>query len=214
MDLVNILIAEHHKIVRDGIKMILDDVSGIRVKDTVANKEELLSHTFNGEIDIIILDLDMPDLDMLNTIKTLKENNPEVNILCISDVEEQQQIRKVMAAGVSGYMLKKRGKEEIIEAVDVIKNGNQYLCDESIQVLIQEKNSEPVFDIENSDLTYREIEVLELICEEYTNKESAEELGISIRTVDAHRRSLLQKTGAKNTAGLVKFAVRNRLFSF
>lgn len=213
MDLVNILIAEHHKIVRDGIKMILDDVSGIRVKDTVANKEELLSHTFNGEIDIIILDLDMPDLDMLNTIKTLKENNPEVNILCISDVEEQQQIRKVMAAGVSGYMLKKRGKEEIIEAVDVIKNGNQYLCDESIQALIQEKNSEPVFDIENSDLTYREIEVLELICEEYTNKESAEELGISIRTVDAHRRSLLQKTGAKNTAGLVKFAVRNRLFS-
>lgn len=214
MDLVNILIAEHHKIVRDGIKMILDDVPGIRVKDTVANKEELLSHTFNGEIDIIILDLDMPDLDMLNTIKTLKENNPEVNILCISDVEEQQQIRKVMAAGVSGYMLKKRGKEEIIEAVDVIKNGNQYLCDESIQALIQERNSEPVFDIENSDLTYREIEVLELICEEYTNKESAEELGISIRTVDAHRRSLLQKTGAKNTAGLVKFAVRNRLFSF
>lgn len=213
MDLVNILIAEHHKIVRDGIKMILDDVPGIRVEDTVANKEELLAHIFNGQINIIILDLDMPDLDMRSTIKKLKENNPKVSILCISDVEDHRQIRKVMVAGVSGYMLKKRGKDEIIEAIDVIKNGNQYLCDESIQALIHEKDREPVFDIENSDLTYRELEVLELICEEFTNKESAEELGISVRTVDAHRRSLLQKTGAKNTAGLVKFAVRNQIFS-
>ena len=213
MELVNILIAEHHKIVRDGIKMILDDVPGIRVKDTVSNKGELLSHIFDGQIDIIILDLDMPDLDMKNTIKKLKKNNPKVSILCISDVENHHQIREVMVAGVSGYMLKKRGKEEIIEAIDVVKSGNQYLCDESIQALVHENKKGMVFDIENSDLTYRELEVLELICEEYTNKESAEELGISVRTVDAHRRSLLQKTGAKNTAGLVKFAVRNQIFS-
>lgn len=214
MDLVNILIAEHHKIVRDGIKMILEDVPGIRVQDTVANKRELLSYAFHDEIDIVVLDLDMPDLDKINTIGKLKEKNSKLRILCISDVEDYHQIRKMMVAGVSGYMLKKRGKEEIIEAIDVIKHGNQYLCDESIQALIHEKNSEePTFNVENSDLTYRELEILELICEEYTNKESAEELGISVRTVDAHRRSLLQKTGAKNTAGLVKFAVRHQIFS-
>jgi len=213
MNLVNILIAEHHKIVRDGIKMILEDVPGIKVDKTVADKEELLSYSFKGSNEIIVLDLDMPDLDMQNTITELKENNPGVSILCISDVEEQQQIKQVMAAGVSGYMLKKRGKDEIIEAINVINNGNQYLCDESIQALVNDKEREAMFDIEDSDLTYREMEVLELICDEYTNKESAEELGISVRTVDAHRRSLLQKTGAKNTAGLVKFAFRNQIFS-
>lgn len=213
MELVNILIAEHHRIVRDGLKMILSEVSGIKIKDTVANREELLKYAFNGGEDIVILDLDMPNLDMKNTIERLKEENPDVSILCISDVEDQEQIKRVMVAGVSGYILKKRGKEEIIEAIGVIKNGNQYLCDESIQALVQDSSDSLSFDVNTSELTDRELEVLRLICQEYTNKESAKELGISVRTVDAHRRSLLQKTGAKNTAGLVKFAFKNQILS-
>lgn len=213
MELVNILIAEHHRIVRDGLKMILSEVPGIKIKDTVANREELLKYAFKGGVDIVILDLDMPNLDMKNTIERLKEENPEVSILCISDVEAQEQIKRVMVAGVSGYILKKRGKEEIIEAIEVIKNGNQYLCDESIQALVQDSSDSLSFEVNTSDLTDRELEVLRLICQEYTNKESAKELGISVRTVDAHRRSLLQKTGAKNTAGLVKFAFKNQILS-
>ena len=211
MDTVNILIAEHHRIVRDGIKMILTEVPGFHVSDTVSTKQELLSYIFHSDIDIVVLDLDMPDLDMKNTIEKLKEENPNTSILCISDVEDNEQIKRVMVAGVSGYVLKKRGKDEIIEAIEVIKNGNQYLCDETIKALVHEKGDEVAFDVEASSLTERELEVLRLICEEYTNKESAEKLDISIRTVDAHRRSLLQKTGAKNTAGLVKFAFRNQI---
>lgn len=213
MDLVNIIIAVHHKIVRDGIKMFLEDVPGVTVSNTVGDKKELLSYPFNNSNEIVILDLDMPNLDMRNTVKKLKEQNPDISILGISDVEDQQQIKHVMVAGISGYILKKRGKEEIIEAIEVIKNGNQYLCDESIKALIHDSDGTSGFNVEDSDLTYRELEILELICKEYTNKESADELGISVRTVDAHRRSLLQKTGAKNTAGLVKFAVRNQILS-
>lgn len=213
MDTVNILIAEHHRIVRDGIKMILTEVPGFVVTDTVSTKKELLSYLFDDDIDIIVLDLDMPDLDMKNTIEKLKEENPQTSILCISDVEDDNQIKRVMVAGVSGYVLKKRGKEEIIEAIEVIKNGNQYLCDETIKALVHDKSDDVAFDVEASSLTERELEILRLICEEYTNKESAEKLDISIRTVDAHRRSLLQKTGAKNTAGLVKFAFKNQIVS-
>ncbi|NGP75350.1 response regulator transcription factor [Balneolaceae bacterium YR4-1] len=213
MELVNIVIAEHHKIVRDGIKMILEDVPGIRVTKTVGNKEELLSYSCSEKNMVVILDLDMPDLDKRNTIKKLKEKNSNISILGISDIEDQKQIKHVIVAGVSGYILKKRGKEEIIKAIEVIKNGNQYLCEESIKALVHDNDGDYAFDVEDSSLTYRELEVLELICEEYTNKESADELGISVRTVDAHRRSLLQKTGAKNTAGLVKFAVRNHILS-
>lgn len=211
MDKVNILIAEHHRIVRDGIKMILTELPGFQVADTVSTRDELLSFTFNGDTDIIILDLDMPELDMTNTIEKLKREHPAIRILCISDVEDQEQIKKVMVAGGSGYILKKRGKEEIIEAVEVMKNGNQYLCDETIKALVYDEGDDIAFDSEDSRITERELEILRLICEEYTNKESAEELGISIRTVDAHRRSLLQKTGAKNTAGLVKFAFKNQI---
>lgn len=213
MDLVTILIAGHHKIVRDGIKMILEEVPGVEVSKTFSDKQQLLAHKYSHAKEIIILDLDMPNLDMINSIKKIKEQNPGIKILCISDVNDQQQIKQVMVAGASGYILKKRGKDEIIEAVETIRNGNQYLCDESIKALVHDKDGDYVFDVEDSDLTFRELEVLELICEEYTNRESADELGISVRTVDAHRRSLLQKTGSKNTAGLVKFAVRNQIFS-
>ena len=213
MDSVNIIIAEHHKIVREGIKIILEDMANISVTKTIANKQELLSYSFPASNEILILDLDMPNLDKRNTIRKLKDKHMNLHILGISDVEDQHQIKHVMAAGASGYLLKKRGKDEIIKAINAIKNDRQYLCDESISALIYDKNGDYVFDVEDSSLTYRELEVLELICEEYTNREAAEELGISVRTVDAHRRSLLQKTGAKNTAGLVKFAVRNQIFS-
>ena len=117
-----------------------------------------------------------------------------------------------MQAGASGYIFKKRGADELIKAVKEVNSGNQYLCNDTIELLVEGKKFRST-NKRAADLTERELQVLQLICREYINREIAEELGISVRTVDAHRRNVLQKTGAKNTAGLVKFAIKNDLFS-
>ncbi|WP_440999419.1 LuxR C-terminal-related transcriptional regulator [Fodinibius sp. SL11] len=210
---MNILIALRYKIVRDGITKILTEDPDISVVGTAQNREELCGYDIRGnKIDVVVIDLDIPGLDSLDTLKKILKDHSNTSLLAISDEKEPQQIKGVMQAGASGYILKKRGAKELIKAVKEVYADNQYLCDESVGVLIK---GDHVYSTSErvANLTKRELEVLQLICREYINREIAEELGISVRTVDAHRRNLLQKTGAKNTVGLVKFAIKNDLVS-
>ena len=210
---MKILIAVHYQIVRDGLTRILTDDPEITVSKTAHSREQLCAFLANNEIDVVIVDLDMPELDEIDTVSEVNNNYSDSHILAISNDAKAARIKSVLQAGASGFICKKRSADELIEASKEIYNGNQYLCDESISLLINENediSSEPAGT--TADLTEREKEVLELICEEYINREIADQLGISVRTVDAHRRNLLQKTGAKNTAGLVKFAIKHRLF--
>ena len=209
---MNILIALHYKIVREGITKILSEDPDINVIGAAKNKEELCSYESEvDKIDVVVLDLDIPDLDSLSTIKSILEDHPDMHILAMSDDEDPHQIKNVMQAGASGYIFKKRGACELIKAIKEVEAGNQYLCNDTISLLVKgEKVRSTSEGVE--DLTERELQVLQLICREYINREIAEDLGISVRTVDAHRRNLMQKTGAKNTVGLVKFAIKNDLF--
>lgn len=209
---MNILIALHYKIVREGITKILSEDPDINVIGAAKNKEELCPYESEvDKIDVVVLDLDIPDLDSLSTIKSILEDHPNTHILAMSDDEDPHQIKNVMQAGASGYIFKKRGAGELIKAIKEVEAGNQYLCNDTIALLVKgEKVRSTSEGVE--DLTERELQVLQLICREYINREIAEDLGISVRTVDAHRRNLMQKTGAKNTVGLVKFAIKNDLF--
>ncbi len=210
---MNILLAVHYKIVRDGIRKILIDDSDINVIGTAKNEEELCPYDSEGDkIDVVVLDLDIPDLDSLNTMRKILKDHSDTHILAMSDDEDPLQIKNVMQAGASGYIFKKRGADELIKAVKEVNSGNQYLCNDTIELLVEGKKFRST-NKRAADLTERELQVLQLICREYINREIAEELGISVRTVDAHRRNVLQKTGAKNTAGLVKFAIKNDLFN-
>jgi DNA-binding NarL/FixJ family response regulator len=209
---VNILIAVHHEIVRDGITKILSEDVEINVIGTAKNKEELCTYEPEGvNIDIVVLDIDIPNLDPLNTITKILRDHLDTHILAMSDEEDPRRVKDVMQAGASGYILKKRGAEELIKAIKEVYSGNQYLCNDTIESLIEGEEVRSTSE-RITDLTERELQVLQLICREQINREIAEELGISVRTVDAHRRNLMQKTGVKNTAGLVKFAIKNNLF--
>lgn len=209
----NILLAVHHKIFRDGIKLILSDEKNFTVSNMVKNKEELLSAVAQNNYNILILDLDMPGLEIPGIIKKLTDKNPTLKILALSDANHPEKIKHVISAGTAGYMFKKRGKKELINAVKVILSGNQYLCDDTIKILTGGYDGPQLKQKATEILTEREREVLNLICREYTNKEIGELLSISVRTVDAHRRNLLQKIDAKNTAGLVKFAIEQNIYS-
>lgn len=215
---IQIAIVDDHQIVRDGIRILLEDEPGVEVICEAENGKEAvkLFETKDADIDIVVMDITMPEMDGIQATKIIKDKHPDVKVLALTMLSEDQHIRKMIKAGASGYILKSSGKQELIKAINTITDGKHYFSNDATQAILQELVSPEVSSTrEEQDvhITEREMEVLKLIVNEFTNQEIADKLFVSVRTVDAHRRNLLQKTGAKNTAGLVKFALKNNLFS-
>lgn len=212
---VKIAVVDDHEIVRDGIRILLEDEPGFEIIFEAQTGKEAIEKCETHDVDLVIMDITMPVMDGIQATKIIKEKRPELKVLALTMLSEDQHIRKMIKAGASGYILKSSGKEELITAIKSIMSGKHYFSDEATQSILQELVNPEVpkpTPPDNVELTDRELEVLQLIVNEYTNQEIADELFISVRTVDAHRRNLLQKTGAKNTAGLVKYAIENKLF--
>lgn len=212
---VRIAVADDHEIVRDGIQILLEDEPGFEIVGEAKTGKEAVELCKSQKVDLVVMDITMPEMDGIQATKIIKEKHPEIKILALTMLSEDQHIRKMIKAGASGYILKSSGKEELIKAVNKIIDGQHYFSDGATQSILKELVNPVVSKVkstENASLTDRELEILKLIVDEYTNQEIADELFISVRTVDAHRRNLLQKTGAKNTAGLVKYAIENKLF--
>lgn len=213
---LKIAIVDDHDIVRDGIRLLLEDEPGFDVAWEARHGKEALQACKDHDTDLIIMDITMPEMDGIEATKKITEQYDEVKILALTMLNEDQHIRKMIKAGASGYVLKSAGRDELIKAINAIADGQHYFSDEATQSILQELVN-PVVSRSSSPkdihITEREMEVLKLIVNEFTNQEIADKLYVSVRTVDAHRRNLLQKTGAKNTAGLVKYALQNNLFS-
>jgi DNA-binding NarL/FixJ family response regulator len=145
----------------------------------------------------------------------IKEKFPDVKVLALTMSNDDLHIRQMIQAGASGYIMKSAGRSELKEAILSIMNGKHYFSDEATHSIMMDlvKGKGKASSSEVVHITDRELEILELIIKEYTNQEIAEKLYISSRTVDAHRRNLLQKTGARNTAGLVKYAFQHNIIS-
>lgn len=212
---VKILLADDHKIVRDGIKLMLEPQAGIDVVDEAENGEKALEILKDQIVDIVVMDINMPIMDGITATKKIKEKYPDVKVLALTMSNDDLHIRQMIQAGASGYIMKSAGRKELKDAIDAIMEGKHYFSDEATESIMMDlvkgkgKSTAP----DPIHITDRELEILELIVQEHTNQEIAEKLFISSRTVDAHRRNLLQKTGARNTAGLVKYAFQHNLIS-
>ncbi|RDC63489.1 response regulator transcription factor [Adhaeribacter pallidiroseus] len=210
--MIHILLVDDHKIIRDGIKSLLKDEATIEVVGEASNAQELIEILPEKEVDVIIMDLNMPVMDGFEGTKYIKENHPDKKVLVLSMLDNENYISKVMDAGASGYILKNTGREEMIYAITTIAAGNLFICTEIALNLLKRVQSSTA-KIENNgtrqpgDLSKREIEVLRLIAEGLTNAEIADKLFTSKRTIESHRQHLIEKTQAKNTAALVKFAL-------
>lgn len=217
MDSIHLLIVDDHKIVRDGIKSLLDSDADILIAGEASNGNEAIEqiHNSSRKPDLVIMDINMPELDGIEATRLIKKKYPAIRVLALTMINEQHHIRKMIEVGASGYILKSASKEELISAIQKIHAGSHYFSPEAAQSILQDfvspELSKKAGDV-NVQITDREKDVLRLIVDEYTNQEIANELFISVRTVDAHRRNLLQKIGAKNTAGLVKYAIENDVF--
>ncbi|MFO7799615.1 response regulator [Rhodohalobacter sp.] len=212
---VKILLADDHKIVRDGIKLMLEPQAGIDVVDEAENGEKALEILKDQIVDIVVMDINMPIMDGITATKKIKEKYPDVKVLALTMSNDDLHIRQMIQAGASGYIMKSAGRKELKDAIDAITEGKHYFSDEATESIMMDlvKGKGKSTGPDPIHITDRELEVLELIVQEHTNQEIAEKLYISSRTVDAHRRNLLQKTGARNTAGLVKYAFQHNLIS-
>lgn len=214
---IKILIADDHPFFRDGIHQLLTGQSGIDAIDEATNGKEVLNLLAKKLYDLVIMDIKMPQLSGIDATKVIQKKYPDVKVLAISMFDEQPYIVKMLKAGASGYLLKNSSKDELLKAISQIMKGENYFSPEVSDVMFSHIVSGKPMDAETEELsqtlTKREVEIVKMIAEELTNVEIGDRLHISPRTVDTHRRNLLQKLKVKNTAGLVKYALKHGLLS-
>ena len=215
---MKIILAEDHKIVRNGIKMLLESQGEITVVAEADNGIEVLKYFKNGgQVDIVITDINMPEMDGITLIAELKSISPDTQIIMLSMLDNEKYIAQAFIEGARGYLLKNISEEELNFALRYVSGGGRYLCAELAEKLLDKLISNPLQQAnaagQNIDFSLREMEVLHLIAEGYTNTEMADKLFLSKRTIEGHRQALIDKTGAKNTAALIRFAVINGFIS-
>lgn len=211
---ITILLVDDHKIIRDGLKLYFEDSENYEVTSEADNGETALAVLEQEQFDIVITDISMPVMDGITLTQRIKEKNPEQKIMALTMMGENQHIKHMLSAGVNGYILKNSDKGEILKAIDTITGGDNYYSNEVTKIIMDsmtgKKKPQQRLTLE-TPLTTREKEVLKLIVKEFSNQEIADELFISPRTVDAHKRNLLEKTGCKNIAGLVVYALEHNI---
>jgi DNA-binding NarL/FixJ family response regulator len=218
---VRIYIADDHQILVDGLISILAQHDDIEIVGTAANGVSLLEKATFVNTDILILDINMPQVDGIAVLKSYAENKlQKPKILLLSSYDDLKVIREAIKLGAKGYLTKDMAGENIILAIRTLMAGQDYLTSQIREKIYQNftnqvtiEASEPLVNqaYPVSLLTQREIDVMRLIALEYSSKEIAEELHISIFTVDTHRKNLMKKIQVKSTVGLIKYAVKNRL---
>ncbi|TRX66169.1 response regulator transcription factor [Carboxylicivirga sp. M1479] len=214
MKTIKIVLVDDHAMVRKGLKAFLDaDV--FEVVGEASNGKEALDLLADVTIDVLVTDMMMPEMNGIDLCKEVSKLYPAINILALTMMNEPYNIKKMLGAGAKGYILKDCTEEEMQTAIQTVSTGSTYYSQEVTGIIMEGLTAQPTPKkrlVTEIPLTKRENEILHLICKEKSNQEIADELFISNRTVEAHKRNLLDKTGCKNIAGLVLFAVERKLF--
>ena len=208
---IRILIADDHQIVSDGLKNILKDIEGLKVVASASNGEEAVEICKTLTIDIVLMDIDMPKLTGIEATKLIKAQFSNIKVLVLSMHNEKQIISEILLAEAEGYVLKNTGKEELLKAISTIKAGDTFNSKEVLKLMLQSVTQNTKKEDATKDLTERELEIIHYIVQEYSTAEIAELLFISPRTVETHRKNIMQKLDTKTIVGLMKFAFRNNL---
>lgn len=213
MNAVNMLMVDDHDVVRKGLKFILQNQDTIEFEITeAASRQECLTilEESRAPFDIILMDVNLGKESGIELTRELLEKNKSLKIIALTMHDDEFVIRQMLDAGVVGYLLKNTGGEELIRAIQTVMNNEKYFSNRVALTLLNERTEEPHDNTSEllSTLSPRERQILKMIVSEMTNEEIAEELFLSKRTVDGHRQKLIAKLGVRNTAGLVKFAVK------
>jgi len=214
MNKLKIILAEDHTLIRNGIKMLLESQADIEVIAEADNGKQVLEHLESGIIpDIVLADINMPEMDGISLIKAIKLTHPDIKVVILSMLDHEKYVMQAFMEGSYGYLLKNVYEREMLFALETVAGGARYLCVELTETLLNRFIHQTSGQTEHEDiqvnLSMREIEVLHLVAEGFTNQEMADKLFLSKRTIEGHRQTLIDKTGSKNTASLIRFAVVN-----
>ena len=206
--LIRLIIADDHPVIIGGLKTILEKEEGISLIAEVHNGLELLELLKEQEADVILMDVNMPEMNGVEATKQVRRLHPEIKILAFSQYQEKRFVKQMLKTGASGYLLKNSAASEIINAILITHEGGMFLSPELPNIFAnskKKKQSNYFFP----DLTKRELVIVKQIYLENNSQEISDHLGISRSTVECHRSNILLKVGVKNTAGLVKWAIEN-----
>lgn len=207
--MIRLVVTDDHPVVRDGIETALAGKNEIKLVAFVNGGEALIELLEKVEADVVLMDINMPGMNGIEATLYVKKHYPRTKVLCFSQYDEKRFVRQILKRGANGYLLKNASVNELIQAIKIVYNGDLYLSEGLPDIFSQNKKRRSRYMMCN--LTKREMDVLNKICEEKNNHEIAESLVISHNTVETHRANLLLKVGVKNTAGLVRWAVENNI---
>jgi DNA-binding NarL/FixJ family response regulator len=205
-----ILIADDHAIVRSGLRRVLDAQSDLRVVAEATDGAEAVEKALAEDVNLAILDVSMPRMTGIQAAAELSKRKPEIRLLMLSMYDSEQYLFEALRAGASGYVLKSGADEDIVDACRAAMRGESFLYPSAVNTLVRDyidRGEQEQPDI----LTPRELEVLKLIAEAQTSKQIAEQLVISVKTVERHRQNILDKLGLRDRVELTRYAIRRGL---
>lgn len=206
--MISILLADEHAIVRTGLKLLINNQKDMKVCWEADNGEEAVRLALEKQPDIVILDLSMPKMNGLVALRKIHDANRGIKIIVLTMHEEKEYIFRVLQAGASSYLLKSHQEDDLIEAIRTVYQGGAYLYPKVTKLLLEDYKDKLNTKTEKmSRLTAREQEVLSYIAKGYTNREIAEELFLSVKTIESHRARIMEKLNLRTRQEMVKFAL-------
>ena len=213
MEKIRVLLADDHTVLREGIRALLNEEADMVVVGEAENGRWAVHLAHELHPDVVLMDIAMPLLNGLEATRQIKRDHPEISVLILTMHDNEEYVRQVLAVGAAGYVLKRAAASELVSAIRAVHHGDAVLSPAITRVLIEDylreggTRREPA----SHDLTPREREVLQLIAEGYTSKKIAEILGLSVKTVQAHRTSLMQKLNVHDRGNLIKYAIQKKI---
>jgi len=212
---MKILLVDDHKIIRDGLRAILEKHQDIVVVGEAANGHEAIALVEKLSPGVVIIDITMPELNGIDATRRITGAHPEIKVIGLSMNLDSRYVLAMLAAGAVGYLLKNAAAEELVRAVHAVAAGQTYLCPEVSGVVVERmlRGEGPAEPVTASLLSPREREVLQLLAEGRTSKDIGQQLHIAVATVETHRRQIMSKLNLRTVAELTKYAVREGLTS-
>lgn len=208
---MKIALVDDHTLFRTGLAGLLSQHEGFEVVADVGSGEEFLAMLPTLDVDVVFMDISMPGIDGAETTRRALAERPELRIVTLSMYGDEHYYTRMMQSGASGFLLKDSDIEEVFSAVDVTMAGDSYFSSALLDTLTRNMSMLATDSADEDALSNREVEILVEVCRGLSNQEIADKLFISKRTVDKHRANIMEKTGCKNTANLVVYAIKNHL---
>lgn len=209
--MIRVMIADDHAVVRAGLRALIAADTSLSLVGEASGGVEAIELIRQLQPDVLVLDLSMPDLDGISITRRIKQEFSNIHVLILTVHEDEALVKEAIRCGASGYIIKNAAESELISAIKIIMRGDMYVDPSVLRSLLDETSKPSNQASELEPLTPREIEVLRLIVQGYTNRQIANELQISVRTVEGHRANLSEKLGLHSRVELVRYAKNNKL---